>query len=102
VIKKGDRVFIRPEWQDDGDQHHTIVAADDEEKGRVTIEFVTSKLFINPTQVVRVEWLVPKFSVVIYKGQYAISRDNGEIVQSEIRLIESANLILEDFLKCEL
>ena len=56
MIKKGDIVKIKKEWQDKGDDLITYIAADDEEKGRVTIEAITT-MFINPTQVVKVEWL---------------------------------------------
>ena len=59
MIKKGDIVEIKKEWQDEGDDQLVYIAADDEEKGRVTIEALTT-MFINPTQVVKVEWLVAK------------------------------------------
>jgi hypothetical protein len=59
MIKKGDTVEIKREWQDEGDDQLVYIAADDEEKGRVTIEALTT-MFINPTQVVKVEWLVSK------------------------------------------
>ena len=59
MIKKGDIVEIKKEWQDEGDDQLVYIAADDEEKGRVTIEALTT-MFINPTQVVKVEWLISK------------------------------------------
>ncbi len=36
-IRKGQRVFIRSEWRDEGDDEFIWEAIDDEEKGRVTI-----------------------------------------------------------------
>jgi len=56
-IRKGDQVFIRPEWQDDGDADQTWIAVDDAEKGRVTITPITSPLLIKPTYVVTLEML---------------------------------------------
>lgn len=56
MIRKGDTVKIKPEWQDDGDDQITFIAVDDEEKGRVTIEAQIG-LAYNPQQVVRVDML---------------------------------------------
>lgn len=60
MIRKGDKVQIKPEWQDAGDDRFDWVAVDDEDKGRVTImPFGTGlALAIAPAHVVRVEWLV--------------------------------------------
>ncbi len=57
MIRKGDRIFLKPEWQDEGDAKQTWIAVDDEEKGRVTICPITSTLAIKPTYVVQVEWI---------------------------------------------
>ena len=57
MIKKGETVEIKKEWQDAGDDKITWIAVDNEEKGRVTIQAQLG-LPINPTQVVNTEWLV--------------------------------------------
>jgi hypothetical protein len=57
MIRKGDTVKIKAEWQDEGDDLITFIAVDDEEKGRVTIEAQLG-LPYNPQQVVRVAMLV--------------------------------------------
>lgn len=58
----GDTVYLRPTYQDDGDDMIRWVAIDDESKGRVTIQAQLG-LPINPTQVVNVEWLNPPINV---------------------------------------
>jgi hypothetical protein len=58
MIRKGNKVQIKPEWQDVGDDCFDWVAVDDEEKGRVTIMPLGTGLVIAPTQVVSTEWLV--------------------------------------------
>lgn len=50
-IKKGDRVRIKPEHQDDGDDKYTWHAIDDEEKGRVTVSPTDHPMRIKPTYV---------------------------------------------------
>lgn len=57
MIKQGQQVEIKPEWQDAGDDQFTWVAVDDEEKGRVTICPIDSDLGIKPTEIVPVDWL---------------------------------------------
>ena len=57
MIHKGDKVRIKPEWQDAGDEDFTFVAVDDEDKGRVTIEPQIPGLKIKPTQVVRLDMI---------------------------------------------
>ena len=57
MIRKGDAVEIRPEWQDDGDAGFVWAACDDEEKGRVTIMPVNTGLAIPPRQTVDVNML---------------------------------------------
>lgn len=37
AIRKGDRVFIKPEWQDAGDDQFIWIALEDEDGGRVRI-----------------------------------------------------------------
>jgi hypothetical protein len=58
MIRKGDKVQIKPEWQDAGDDRFEWVAVDDESKGRVTIKALGTGLVIAPTYVFNVEWLV--------------------------------------------
>lgn len=57
MIKKGDTVSIKPEFQDAGDDQYKIIAVDDEQNGRVTIEFITD-MAINPTQIINTNMLV--------------------------------------------
>jgi hypothetical protein len=58
MIRKGDTIQIKPEWQDAGDERFTWIAADDEQNGRVMITPIDTGLAIAPTQVVRVSMLV--------------------------------------------
>ena len=57
MIVKGDKVSIKSEWQDKGDDRFDWVAVDNEENGRVMISPTNTGLAITPTQVVKVEWL---------------------------------------------
>lgn len=57
MIKAGDTVTIKPEWQDEGDDTLIWIAVDDEEKGRVTIMPTNTGLPLPSQQVVRVEML---------------------------------------------
>lgn len=52
MIKKGDTVEIKKEWQDKGDDQYHFVALDDEEKGRVTISPTNTGLNIASSHVV--------------------------------------------------
>lgn len=52
-IKKGDRVRIKPEYQDDGDDKYTWHAVDDEDKGRVTVSPKDHPMSIKPTYVLQ-------------------------------------------------
>jgi len=54
MIKKGDEVKIKPEWQDDGDDEFIWVAADDEENGRVAIYPSNINTHFKPTHVVNI------------------------------------------------
>ena len=60
LFKKGDRVRIKPEWQDPGDDEFDWIATDDESLGRVTIMPVNTGLAFPPLQTVSVDTLVPK------------------------------------------
>ncbi|MBI1347130.1 hypothetical protein GC163_12670 [bacterium] len=55
-IRKGDRIRIRPEWQDPGDDKFVWFACEDEDGGRVLVE-CHNGMNIIPTQVVKVEWI---------------------------------------------
>jgi hypothetical protein len=54
VIKRGDRVRIKPDWADPGDDEIVFFAVDDESEGRVSIMAMLG-LAINPIQVVTTE-----------------------------------------------
>ncbi len=58
MIKKGDIVKIKPEWQDLGDEKFTWVAVEDEDGGRVRITPIDIELPIPPNQVVTTNMLV--------------------------------------------
>ena len=58
MIKKGDIVRIKPEWQDPGDDKFTWIAIEDEDGGRVRIEPVDIGLPFPPNQAVTTEMLV--------------------------------------------
>lgn len=51
-IRKGDRVRIRPEWQDGGDADFQWFAVCDEENGRVDIAFSDPAISVPHSQVV--------------------------------------------------
>ncbi len=52
MIRAGDPVRIRPEWQDPGDEHVTWVALEDEDGGRVRIQATNLGLRFPPNHVV--------------------------------------------------
>lgn len=55
MIRKGDTVRIKPEWQDEGDSELVWIALSDEEKGRVDIQSNDPRLMnlpIRPFQTV--------------------------------------------------
>jgi hypothetical protein len=52
MIKKGDRIRIKPEWQDPGDDKFIWVALEDEDGGRVRIAPINTGLTILPNQIV--------------------------------------------------
>ena len=58
VIKKGDIITIKPQWQDAGNASFTWVARDDEENGRVDISAVElAYMPVWPAQTVRSEMI---------------------------------------------
>ncbi|SMP42403.1 hypothetical protein SAMN06265222_101777 [Neorhodopirellula lusitana] len=70
MIKAGMAVKIKKEYQDDGDEKIVFIAVDNEEKGRVTIQAQLG-MTINPTQVVKVEWLEATDTGKCSDDQYA-------------------------------
>jgi len=63
LIKKGDVVSIKKEWQDAGDDRIVFLACEDEDGGRVLIEPQVSLAF-RPRQVVNVSMLETNKEVV--------------------------------------
>lgn len=59
MIKKGDTVLIKPEWQDEGDHTLTWVAIENEDGGRVRIAPTDTGLAFPPNQVVTTDMLEP-------------------------------------------
>lgn len=47
MIRKGDRIFFKPEWQDKGDDSVTFIAQSDESNGQVEVVAMLG-LPINP------------------------------------------------------
>jgi len=56
MITKGMQVFIRPEYQDEGDADYIWLAVEDQDGGRVKIQAQTGATF-QPVQVVTVSML---------------------------------------------
>ena len=57
MIHAGDRVYIRPEWQDAGDDEFVWTAIEDEDGGRVLISPEIPDMAIQPVQVVQTSML---------------------------------------------
>jgi hypothetical protein len=57
MIKKGDTVRIKPEWQDAGDDTLHWIAIEDEDGGRVRIQPQNTGLRFPPNQVVKTSML---------------------------------------------
>jgi len=58
TISKGDQVFIKPEWQDKGDDKFIWIAMGDEYDGKVMIYPSNINMTIAPTQIVNVSMLL--------------------------------------------
>lgn len=56
MIRKGDIVTFKPEWQDDGDEGFTFLACDDEDGARFMVGMQLG-FSINPSQVVTVDMI---------------------------------------------
>lgn len=52
TIRKGMKLRIKPEWQDEGDDEFEWIAIEDEDGGRVRISPLGTGLNITPNQVV--------------------------------------------------
>ncbi|MBH0113223.1 hypothetical protein I5E68_09720 [Novosphingobium sp. YJ-S2-02] len=59
MIKAGDKVTIKPDFQDAGDSAFDWIAVDDEGNGRVSIKPTNTGLAFPPVNVVRVDMLEP-------------------------------------------
>jgi len=57
MIKQGERVYIKPEWQDKGDDKLTWQAVEDEDGGRVKISPIDTGLKVAPVTVALTAWL---------------------------------------------
>ena len=57
MIRKGDTVKIKPEWQDPGDDKFHWIATEDEDRGRVAIMPTNTGLPIPPWHTVDVAML---------------------------------------------
>jgi hypothetical protein len=58
AIRKGDRLSIKPQWRDVGDENLAWVARSDEEKGRVDISALEQKdMALWPVFTVRVDMI---------------------------------------------
>ena len=69
MIKKGDTVHIKPEWQDEGDETLHWIAIEDEDGGRVRIAPTNTGLMYPPNQVVETRMLEPLGSSRVMKPQ---------------------------------
>lgn len=56
MIRRGDVVRLKPEWQDKGDDMIVFIALEDEDGGRVLIEAQVD-MKLKPTQRVRTDML---------------------------------------------
>lgn len=57
LFRRGEQIYILPQYQDAGDDRFEWRVIDDEGKGRVTISPVDCGLAITPSQVVGVEMI---------------------------------------------
>lgn len=57
AIQKGDKIRIKPQWQDDGDDQFEWVAIEDEDGGRVRIAPTGTGLAFPPNQVVTTDMI---------------------------------------------
>lgn len=57
MITAGDQVFIKPEWQDAGDDKYIWQALENEDGGRVKIAPINIGLPITPNQIIETRML---------------------------------------------
>jgi hypothetical protein len=57
MIKKGDKIKLKPAYQDPGDDKYTWIALEDEDGGRLRITPLGTNLSFPPNYVVEVAWL---------------------------------------------
>lgn len=60
MIKAGQQVKFKPEWQDKGDENKEFFAIEDECGGRVRVEMRGVLKSFNPVQVVTVDMIEPE------------------------------------------
>lgn len=58
MIRKGQKVHIKPEWQDEDDEQFTWIAVEDEDGGRVKIAPIMPNLALPPVTVVETRMLL--------------------------------------------
>ena len=59
-IKKGQRVVLKPEWMDEGDEACEFIAINDMEKGRVDVSDANNKMAITPIHLIQ-DFMVKEF-----------------------------------------
>lgn len=57
MIRKGDTVRIKPEFQDRDDESFTWIAVEDEDGGRLKVAVLGTGLAFPPTEVIRTSML---------------------------------------------
>lgn len=57
TVLKNDRVLLKPEFMDDGDDDYIFIAINDMEKGRVSITPINTGLPIPPVYTVNRHWI---------------------------------------------
>lgn len=99
-IRKGDRVIIKPEWRDAGDELLIWMAVEDEDGGRVLISPLNTGLTFPPQQVVTTEMLeTPGVSFKLVIDAYACDElGNGPayaVITVDQGFIDQLNQLLE-------
>ena len=56
LIRKGDRIFFKPEWQDKGDSEKTFVAMEDQHNNNVAVVCLLG-MVINPWHYARLDMI---------------------------------------------
>jgi len=79
-IKKGDRVVIKPEWLDPGDETLAWIACENEDGGRVPITPINLGLTFLPRQTIKTDMLesIPDVRVfVVFSASEALVTEDG-------------------------